>query len=106
VICANVSGVPVSIRVAAFEFSGFKKADVTINNVGNAAVRTFSTHSTVLYSEDVVLHTGSLSQGVINVEATNAAVFCTATMESASLDYPEAVDLHVVRVNPDPGTVE
>jgi len=106
VTCTNVSGVNVNIRVAAFNSSGTKKGDATISNVPNAGVRTFSTHNTLLWAEDNLLATGTIQQGVFNVESTNAAVFCTASVESAGNASPFGWDLHVVRVNKDPGTVE
>jgi hypothetical protein len=106
VTCTNVSGVPVNIRVAAFQSDGVKKGDHTLVGVPNTGVRTFSTHLTNVYADDSVLGTSVLSQGVFNVEATNAAVFCTATVEDAASNSPSGWDLHVIRVNAAPGTVE
>jgi hypothetical protein len=106
VTCANVSGVPVNIRVAAFTFNGAKKGDETINNVPHAGVRTFSTHFTKIYFENRSLETGTLNQGVFNVEATNANVFCSATVESGVATSPTGFGLHMIRVNPAPGTDE
>jgi len=106
VTCTNVSGVTVDIRVAAFEFNGTKKGDETITSVPNAGVRTFSTNFTNIYTENKSLETGILHQGVFNVEATNASVFCSATVEDAGSTSPYGFALHMVRVNPALGTEE
>jgi hypothetical protein len=106
VTCTNVSGVNVNIRVAAFTSSGTNVGDATLNNIPNAGVRTFSTHATTFWNEDAGLNTGEITQGLFNVEATNANVFCTGTVESASSASPLGWDLHVVRVNGAAGVVE
>jgi hypothetical protein len=52
------------------------------------------------------LQTGSVNQGVVNIEATNSAVFCNAMIVDAGAAIPDGIALHLVRVNPHPGTVE
>jgi hypothetical protein len=67
---------------------------------------TFSTHATLIFFE-AELATGIVNQGVVNVEATNSAVFCTAAVIDAAGNPPVfSMPLHLVRVNPHPGTVE
>ena len=53
-----------------------------------------------------MLIVGSLSSGTVNIEATNSGVFCTAMIVDAASGNVDGVDLHLVRVNPHPGTVE
>jgi hypothetical protein len=67
---------------------------------------TYSTHGTFIFV-DTELATGGVFQGVVNVEATNSAVFCTAAVIDAASEPPVfSIPLHLVRVNPHPGTVE
>ena len=44
--------------------------------------------------------------GVVNVEATNSAVFCTAKVVDPDVEGANGHTLPLVRVNPHPGTVE
>jgi hypothetical protein len=104
--CTNVSGQTVSVRFVVFDDIGTKKTDITVHNLLNTQVLTASTHRTVFFANETTFATGSLAQGTIDVEATNAAVFCTASVEQADIGTPSGWDLHVVRVNAAPGTVE
>jgi hypothetical protein len=47
-----------------------------------------------------------VSGGVVNVESTNSAVFCTAKVIDPDVDGANGHSLPMVRVNPHPGTVE
>ena len=75
--------------------------------LAHGATETFSTHLARAF-DDVSgdLGTGPVLQGVVNVEATNSAVFCTAMIVNAATDDPNGSLIHLVRVNPHPGTVE
>jgi hypothetical protein len=103
--CTNVSGVTVTVRFLALNFFGTPVADRT-TSIANGATVAASTHNTVSYNEAILLNSGPLSQGAIDVESTNAAVFCTAMTINAAASFPEGVDLHVVRVNGLAGTQE
>ena len=76
--------------------------------LAHGATVTFSTHQTTIFSDaDTDLATGVVRQGVVNVEATNSAVFCTADRVDAQNLKPIFMSpLHLVRVNPHPVTVE
>ena len=105
--CSNVSGVPVQLRVLILNNAGEVAGSLT-RTLAHGATETFSTHLTVIFFDvGNDLATGAVSQGVVNVEATNSAVFCTAAVIDAAGNPPVfSMPLHLVRVNPHPGTVE
>jgi hypothetical protein len=102
--CSNVSGVSTNVRVLVLNMIGDVEGALT-QTLLHGETRTFSTHATSLFVDDG-LNTGAVAQGVVNVEATNSAVFCTAMIVDAAATVPNGIDLHLVRVNPHPGTVE
>jgi hypothetical protein len=103
--CSNVSGVSVQVRVLVLGNSGAVEGSLT-QTLAHGATETFSTHGTIIFAENI-LTTGVVDQGVVNVEATNSAVFCTAAIIDAGSFPPVfSMPLHLVRVNPHPGTVE
>jgi hypothetical protein len=53
-----------------------------------------------------ILVTGQLTGGVVNIESTESGMFCSAMLLDAAASAPHGVALHLVRVNPHPGTVE
>jgi hypothetical protein len=104
--CSNVSGVSVQVRVLILSRSGVVEGSLT-RTLAHGATHTFSTHETVIFDDlDGDLATGGVAQGVVNVEARNSAVFCTAHIVDAAGTPAFMGDLHLVRVNPHPGTVE
>jgi len=103
--CSNVSGVSVDVRVLILNNAGGVAGSQT-QTLAHGATGTFSTHQTGIFV-DAGLTTGTIQQGVVNVEATNSAVFCTAAVIDAANATPIfSMPLHLVRVNPHPGTVE
>ena len=104
--CSNVSGVAVQVRVLIL--GGFGIVEASLNRtLAHGATETFSTHETIAFFDgNNNLATGLVNQGVVNVEATNSAVFCTAMIVNAATDDPNGSPIHLVRVNPHPGTVE
>jgi hypothetical protein len=105
--CSNVSGVGVQVRVLVLDVLGAVAGSET-TSLAHGRTVSFSTHRTVVYFDSASnLETGSVLQGVVNVEATNSAVFCTAVVLDAANEKPVYMSpLHLVRVNPHPGTVE
>jgi len=105
--CSNVSGVSVQVRVLILGGDGAVAGSLT-RTLAHGATVTFSTHETSLFFDrDNSLATGGVAQGVVNVEATNSAVFCTAAVIDAAGNPPVfTMPIHLVRVNPHPGTVE
>jgi len=105
--CSNVSGVSVQVRALILGNNGSAAASQT-ETLAHGATFTFSTQDTVLFADSPGdLEVISLVQGVENVEATNSAIFCTAVVVDADNLTPVFMSpLHLVRVNPHPGTVE
>jgi len=105
--CSNVSGVTVQVRVLVLDNGGGIQGDLTRGALHGGTL-TFSTHNVAVFLDaDDLLATGAVTQGVVNVEATNSAVFCTAVVVDASNTIPTFMSpLHLVRVNAHPGTVE
>ena len=104
--CSNVSGVAVQVRALVLQHLGLIAGSLTVN-LPHGATTTFSTHETASFADtDTDLNTGVVTQGLVNVEATNSAVFCTAVVVDAGTPADLMSPLHLVRVNPHPGTVE
>lgn len=102
--CSNVSGNTAQLRVLVLGPGGNVEASVTDFAFAHGRTQTYSTHGTPFVNE-VDLGTGFFSNGVVNVESTQSGVFCTAMiLRASSVDV--GIDLHLVRVNPHPGTVE
>jgi hypothetical protein len=104
--CSNVSGVTVQVRALVLQSTGAVAGALTVT-LSHGATTTFSTHATFVFVDDETnMRTGRITQGVLNVEATNSAVFCTAVVVDAGSPLNIMSPLHLVRVNPHPGTVE
>ena len=103
VVCSNVSGVAASIRVLMLNDNGGIEGQATVTT-GHGGSEVFFTHPIIPFGgED--LQTGSFI-GVINIEATQSGVFCTARIMNGEGPAQDAAPLDLVRVNPHPGTVE
>ena len=100
--CTNVSGVTADLRILVLTFNGAISANRTLT-IEHGDTRTMSTDQTGVFTEDVLLQTGSVNQGVVNIEATQSGIFCNATIVD---DVKGVSGISLVRVNPHPGTVE
>ena len=100
--CSNVSGLSAQVRVLVLDDLGAVDVALT-TTVLHGNTKTFETHNTPFNA--IILNTGSVAQGVVNVESTQSAVFCSAMIVGAASPQT-GVALHLVRVNPHPGTVE
>jgi hypothetical protein len=105
--CSNVSGVSVQVRTLVLNNLGSVRGSLIVS-LAHGETFTFSTHQTVIFLDaEGDLAASFVEQGVVNVEATNSAVFCTADRVDAQNSPPVFMSpLHLVRVNPHPGTVE
>jgi hypothetical protein len=105
--CSNVSGVSVQVRVLILNSAGAVRGALA-QTLAHGATVTFSSHQTFIFGDETsALETGPIFQGVVNVEATNSAVFCTAAVIDAGASPPVfSMPINLVRVNPHPGTVE
>ena len=106
--CSNVSGVSTEVRVLILTPLGATSGSLT-RTVPHGATQTFVTHQTAWLTDaggDLSTFASDPS-GVVNVESRQSAVFCTAAIVDAA-NYPPlfTMPLHLVRVNPHPGTVE
>ena len=101
--CTNVSGVTTQVRFLVL--GGVAPVSRTVD-LQHGQTYTASTHPVAAYFEKADLNTGMVSEGAINIESLQSAVFCSAKSISASAGFPDGVVLPLVRVNPHPGTVE
>ena len=102
--CSNVSGVAANVRVLVLSANGPVIGNVTLPLQHGETV-VFTTHLVVAFVQ-APLNTGGVSTGVVNIESTQSAVFCTAMIVEADSNDLNGVQLNLVRVNPHPGTVE
>lgn len=102
--CSNVSGVAASVRVLILSQSGTVVGSGT-QPLQHGQTLVFTTHAVSAFVQ-FLLNTGSLKTGVVNVESTQSAVFCTAMIVEADSVDLNGVQIHLVRVNAHPGTVE
>ena len=105
--CINVSGVAATIRYLVLNTDGTVAGSIT-RNAAHGATITASTHETGVFGDSTneIIQGALVFQGGINIEFTQSGVFCTAMILDASVFTPSGIDLHLVRVNPHPGTVE
>jgi hypothetical protein len=105
-MCSNVSGLSAQVRFLVLTSGGLVLGQHT-RTMAHGRTFTAATHLTATFFDDVDLGFGSVGQGVINIEATQSGVFCTAAVVNAdAADAAQGIPLHLVRVNPHPGTVE
>jgi hypothetical protein len=104
IACTNVSGLTASMRFLVLHADG-GVAGVFASNVLHGRTVVVSTHETTLFIEGGYAG-GGLIQGAVNVESTQSGVFCSAAIVDADAAPEFSFPLHVVRVNPHPGTVE
>ena len=104
--CSNVSGQSATIRVVVLNKEGAVAGSATLAAVPHGGNRTFGTSDSGSVIEDGFLNTGNVLQGTVNIEATQSAIFCSAIIVDPTLFNANGAALHLVRVNPHPGTVE
>ena len=105
--CTNVSGVAATIRYLVLDTDGSVAGSIT-RNAAHGATITASTRETNAFEDTDNLITPGVGiyQGGVNIELTQSGVFCTAMLVDQSAFEPSGIALHLVRVNPHPGTVE
>ena len=74
-------------------------------NLSHGHTVAVSTHDAPLFGESGTAGAG-LIQGAANIESTQSAVFCSAAILDSVAPLEFSFPLHIVRVNPHPGTVE
>jgi hypothetical protein len=103
--CANVSGLATTVRILLLDTTG-GVVDTLTQALPHGSHLTAATRGVAAITGDVVLDSGAVAGGVVNIEATQSGVFCGAALMDATADVATGVSLHLVRVNPHPGTVE
>jgi hypothetical protein len=102
--CSNVSGLEAQIRILILAGDGNVVVSSTPNSLPHGTSLIFSTHATIM--GDVLIETGTLNTGAVNIESTQSGVFCRGAVVNASGPRHDASPIALVRVNPHPGTVE
>jgi hypothetical protein len=102
--CTNVSGQTASLRFLVLSSGGAVLASVPWQLTHGRHVLA-ATRNIAAFSE-VLLNTGTLLHGTVNIESTQSGVFCTAMMVDATTAGPNGIALNLVRINPHPGAVE
>ena len=104
VVCTNTTAQNADIRVAFYDGGGTRVGMAT-HTVLPVRGFTVATHG-VQYLAEAALGTGGISQGLLYVQATQAAVFCSAMIANAAGTTASGIELHLVRYNAFPGTTE
>ena len=104
-ICTNASGLTASMRFLVLDTPGSVAASNT-TGMNHGETLTASTHSTFIFADSSLSPGILIQQGGVVIESTQSGVFCTAMILDASTATPNGIPLHLVRVNPHPGTVE
>jgi hypothetical protein len=105
--CSNLSGQSANVQYM------FRRKDGTIAghiliSLANLRAQTVTTTGNVDFLDEIELETGVLFGGTVQVQSTQSAVYCSAMLTNANGGEtgPAGVALHMVRLNPHPGTVE
>jgi hypothetical protein len=105
IACANVSGVATTVRILLLDTAG-AVADSLTEGLAHGAHLTAATRGVATIAGELVIDSGAITGGVVNIEATQSGVFCTAALMDAVSAEATGAALHLVRVNAHPGTVE
>jgi hypothetical protein len=103
--CSNFSGTPQTVQVVVYNYNGTIVTNMSAL-IGAASTFTFATKDTALYSEDLILNTGAVYQGLGVILGSSPGIVCTAQVLDASKAIPTGIDLHGIRFNPFPGSTE
>jgi hypothetical protein len=101
--CSNVRGdAPQTVQVVVYNYNGTIVANMSAL-IDAASTFTVTTKDTALYSEDLILNTGAVYQGLGVILGSSPFIVCTAQVLDASKAIPTGIDLHGIRFNPVPG---
>jgi hypothetical protein len=103
--CSNFSSTPQTVQVVVYNYNATIVANMSAL-IGAASTFTFATKDTALYSEDLILNTGVVYQGLGMILGSSPSIVCTAQVLDASKAIPTGIDLHGIRFNPVPGSTE
>jgi hypothetical protein len=105
--CNNWSAGSIRLWFVVRDHAGVARAN-KIYPVTAHAGHVVATHETLAYNEnDLLLSPGIVVvRGTIQILSTSPYVSCTASVVWSAAGYPHGYDLHLVRFNAWPGTVE
>jgi hypothetical protein len=103
--CSNFTSTPQTVQVVVYNYNATIVANMSAL-IGTASTFTFATKDTALYSEDLILNTGAVYQGLGVILGSSPVIVCTAQVLDASKAIPTGIDLHGIRFNPVPGSTE
>jgi hypothetical protein len=104
--CTNASGLTAQLRFLLLGPGG-NALGAFNRTLPHANTVTASTHETNAYFDYIIMTPGvAITQGGIVIESTQSGVFCTAITLDAGSSTPNGFPLHLVRINPHPGSVE
>ena len=104
-LCSNVSGQSADLRVLILDHVGAFHDQFQFNAMPHGATATMVTQGTNSFANELDMGSTAVGQGVVNIEATQSAIFCSAMIVDAG-DARAMAPLNLVRVNAHPGTVE
>ena len=99
-----MSGVPSTIRFLVLNAIGAVEGQTHFQSLPHGFTVTVATHAVTTFDANSI-STGTVNHGVVNIEATQSGVFCTAFIVDAA-DDAEMAQLHLVRINGHPGAEE
>jgi hypothetical protein len=105
--CSNLSGQAASVRYFFRRDNGTVAGSATLP-LANLAAQTITTEGNVDFLDEIQLETGIFIGGTLQIQSTQSAIYCSAMLVHANggSSGPAGVALHMVRLNPHPGTVE
>lgn len=103
--CVNLSGQNARITWSFFNNGGSSVGSLTLNVAHGRTVIVATYHGISVLSDRLVLSAKDF-QGRLAVYSTQSGVFCSAILGHPTLGEPQGIELHMVRFNPHPGTVE
>jgi hypothetical protein len=104
--CTNFSAVAEKIRFVLRDFPGTVVANTNVD-VPAFGTRTASTHNALVFNEDSFLSPGAFfNQGSAVIQSTSLNVHCSGMIVDAAASVPQGIALHMIRLNPAPGTQE
>jgi hypothetical protein len=107
VSCSNLSGQTASVRYQFRAANGTLLAGGTLL-LASLAQQYVTTQGGVDFVTPIDIQTGPFLGGTVQILSTQSAIYCSAMLVHAdgASSGPAGVALHMVRLNPHPGTVE
>lgn len=101
--CTNYSGASTDVRVLVYAYSAGLQGSMSYHISNNSTIA-FATKPTFM-SEVFITNPGNI-QGHAVIQSRVTAVYCSAFVFPANAFAATGIGLHMVRLNPEPNTVE